>query len=115
MTILDEDTIDFAGLERASNSLVLTIVDHLEWDQETDDVHLLFLQNKINAYLRYYEGGEVYESFSQGDYENVVIRVIAKHPFNDICMRFFTHSKPIVGGAGIDLQWEVSPFEEGGS
>jgi hypothetical protein len=106
---MDEGVIDFAGLERDSDSLVLTIADHLAWGVEADDVHLLMLQGKINDYLRFIEGGEAAEHFKQDDYGKVVIRVVAKHPFSEDCTRFLGAARPVIENAGLMLEWVESP------
>ncbi|MCL2137824.1 MAG: hypothetical protein FWH40_09990 [Coriobacteriia bacterium] len=108
MTIADEDTIDFAGIEKDTGTLVLTIVDHLAWGEEYDGVHLLFLQNKMNTYLQFIEGGQVNDSFPPEAYEKIVIRVIAQYPFSSDCLRLLDLSKQAIVNAGFDLEWELS-------
>jgi hypothetical protein len=108
MSVLDEKVIDFAGIEKKAetNSLILTICDHLSWGEETDDVHLLMLQNKINSYLSYIESGELNERFVAKDYDNIVIEIIAKYPFSSDCIKFFNMSKQIIVEAGFGLEWK---------
>lgn len=110
MSVLDEGIIDFAGLEK---NLILSIFDHLVWEGESDDVHLLMLQNKINDYLRFIEGGEVNENFKPEDYDKIIIRVIAKYPFSSDCIEFLNMSKQIINDAGFGLEWEITPIENG--
>jgi hypothetical protein len=107
MSVIEEGSIDFAGLEK--KNLVLSICDHLSWGEEYDDVHLLMLQNKINDYLKFIESGEVNETFNSKDYEKVIIRVIAKYPFSPECIEFFNMSKQVVNDVGFGLEWEVNP------
>ena len=113
MTVMDEGTVDFAGLDREDNTLVLTISDHLPWGEETDDVHLLFLQNKINDYLRFIESGEVNEAFKPEDYSKIVISIVSKFPFSPDCIKFLNMSKQVIDNAGFGLQWEVLPAGDG--
>jgi len=111
MSVMDEKIIDFAGLEKSEESrksLVLSIFDHLAWGEETDDVHLLMLQNKINDYLRFIEGGEIHENFKPDTYERIVIRVIAKYSFSSDCINFLNMSREVINDAGFELEWEVS-------
>ena len=109
MSVMDEGTIDFAGLDKKEKKLILSITDHLEWGQEADDVHLLMLQNKINDYLRFIESGEVNERFSPKDYKEIIIRIIAKYPFCTGCIDFLNQCKSVINDAGFGLEWEVSP------
>lgn len=108
MSVMDKGIIDFAGIE---SNLVLTIADHLPWGEESDDVHLLFLQNKINDYLRFIESGDVNEHFKPESYNKAIIRIIGKYPFSSECIKFLNMSKPVVNNAGFGLEWEVSPIE----
>ena len=108
MSVLDEKVIDFAGIEKSERNLILTITDHLVWGQETDDVHILILQNKINDYLRFIESNEVTECFASKDYDKIKIRIISKYSFDSICLDFLDKAKRMVNEVGIGLEWEVS-------
>jgi hypothetical protein len=48
MSIEQADTIDFVNIEKASGDVLLTISDHLDWD-ETERQHLILLQGKLNS------------------------------------------------------------------
>ena len=111
MSIVNEGTIDFAGVEE--NNLVLSMSDHLPWDGETDEAHLIMLQNKINDYLRFIEGGEVEENFNNQHFDNIIIRIIAKYPFSDECIEFLSLSRKVIIDAGFLLEWEFSPSNNG--
>ncbi len=71
MSVVDEGIIDFAGLDKDQRNLDLFICDHLTWGEETDDVHLLMLQNKLNDYLQFIEGGQINENYKPEDYEKI--------------------------------------------
>jgi hypothetical protein len=62
MSIEQTDTVDFLSIKKDSGEAWLTISDHLDWDQE-EDRHLFLLQDKLNAYLRFIESGEMVERF----------------------------------------------------
>ena len=55
MSVENSQVIDAISIN-PQDVVVLTISDHLEWDEENE--HLLLLQNKINAYLGVIESGE---------------------------------------------------------
>ncbi len=112
MSVMDEGTIDFVGLEKKDKNLILSIFDHLNWGKESDDVHLLILQNKINDYLRFIESGEINEHFSPKDYDKIIIRIIAKYSFGFDCIEFLNNAKQVINDAGFELEWEVSPIED---
>jgi hypothetical protein len=63
MSVLDPNSVDAAGIDKESGDVVLTISDHLEWDDANG--HLLALQAKLNGYLRFVEGGDLPEAASE--------------------------------------------------
>jgi len=63
MTVEQGRVVDAIGVERATDTVVLTISDHLTWEDER--AHLSTLQTKLNTYFAYLESGEVYESFAE--------------------------------------------------
>ena len=58
MTVEQIHTVDFVGIDLTGRA-VLTISDHLSWDDI--ESHHFTLQEKLNAYLRYIESGEMTE------------------------------------------------------
>ena len=52
LSIEQTDVVDFMGIDKLTGEIVLTISDHLEWN-DADEEHLWLLQEKINAYLRF--------------------------------------------------------------
>ena len=58
MSIEQTNTVDFVSIDEISGDALLTISDHLAWD-ENEGAHLELLQNKLNAYLRFIESGEL--------------------------------------------------------
>lgn len=56
MSILDENMVDIIGVDPSKGIATLVITDHLEWTSPVGE-HLLLLQEKINCYLRFLEGG----------------------------------------------------------
>ena len=76
MSIENTDVIDFVSLDKNGN-VVLTISDHLEWD--TDNRHLLLLQNKINAYLSAIESGSLHKDYPAVRDKKVAISLVVKY------------------------------------
>lgn len=56
MSILDANVVDIVGVDPAKGIARLIITDHLEWTSPVQE-HLFLLQEKINSYLRFLEGG----------------------------------------------------------
>lgn len=82
MSILEENVIDSASIE--NGILILTISDHLKWDNE----HLFLLQEKINSYIQYIESGQIFEDFGESSYETIEIQLIYKYKPNKNYRKF---------------------------
>ena len=69
MSVEQTDKIDFIGSDKESNSIILTISDHLDW--EDSERHLLLLQEKLNNYLAFCESGEILEVYPQAKNKHI--------------------------------------------
>lgn len=103
MTIEQPNTIDFVSFEPESNDVVLTISDHLAWDQNEGE-HLLLLQNKLNSYLEFVENGQLYKHYPQVKGRNVVISLVSKFPLSEQAVSFFELASAAIAEAGVRLQ-----------
>ena len=88
MSVEQIDRVDLIGVELDSGDVVLTISDHLDW-KESDESHLLLLQEKINTYLSFVESGEILESYPSAEDRNVIISVVGKYPLSALAQEFF--------------------------
>lgn len=74
MSIDDVKIIDVIGIK--DEQVLLTIVDDWEWNGE--DLHLIKLQDKINAYLGTIETGELVEIYPDAKDKKICINVMYK-------------------------------------
>jgi hypothetical protein len=105
MAIDQTDIVDFATIDDASGDLRLTISDHLSWEDEGH--HLILLQNKLNAYLRFVESGEMFEKASDAKGRGVVINVVGKFPLSKKAEVFFAKNRAAIEDAGFRLQFRL--------
>jgi hypothetical protein len=73
MSIDNVNVIDFVSVDKSGN-VVLTISDHLAWDQENE--HVLKLQEKINAYLNAIDNESLYESYPDAKGRRITISLV---------------------------------------
>ena len=106
MSIEQTETVDFVSVDRASDDLLLTISDHLAWD-EGEGEHLLLLQNKLNAYLRFIESGEVVKKFPEARDRNVVINVVGQFPLSEKAKLFFEKATAAIQASGFNLKFSL--------
>jgi hypothetical protein len=102
MSLENIDVIDFVSIDKTGN-VVLTVVDDVKWDSE--NTHLLKLQNKLNAYLDAIENGSLYESYPDAKGRQIVISVNCKHFPNEDGKIFLQRSKKMLEDAGYHFNY----------
>jgi hypothetical protein len=107
MSIEQTDTVDFVSVDSVSDDLLLTISDHLAWD-EGEGEHLFLLQKKLNAYLRFIESGEVSKKFPEARGRNVVINVVGRFPLSEKASLFFSKATSAIQASGVNLKFSLS-------
>jgi hypothetical protein len=103
MSIDQPDVIDVIGSDPATGAAILCISDHLDWDDEAG--HLQLLQDKINAYLRFIEGGELDELYPTATERTATIQVVGQYEQPEIAQAFMREAGKIVSQAGYDLRF----------
>ena len=103
MSIEDLESVDFIGIDN-NEKVVLTISDHLEWNQE----HLLLLQEKLNLYLSFIESGEILESYPQAQGKAIKINVVCKHQPTEEALAFMGKAYSVISQAGFEFGHEIN-------
>jgi hypothetical protein len=106
VAIDEPDKIDFTVISKDRTYVTLIIVDHLDW-LENEGEHLLMLQDKLNTYLEFIEGGELAQSMPRAAGLPVIISIYGKYPLSQEAARFFDLAKDTVAGAGFSLEFRV--------
>lgn len=108
MSIENSKVIDLTGIEE-NGDLVLTITDHLTWDDEKE--HLLMLQEKLNTYLAYLESEQYLENYP--DIEgSLIIEVLSKYSLSDLAVDFYRYVRKVIREAGFDLKFSILKGDE---
>lgn len=116
MQITDTSTIDYLGIEKDTQYVVLTLVDDCDWRDEIQ--HLSFLQAKINRYFDFIDSGEVYEQVNETAGREVApttpikISVLAKYEPSGEGSRFFEHVAEVAKDAGVRFSFKVMPSDK---
>lgn len=103
MSIDQVDVVDSVGVDTSTGHVVLTVSDHLEWDEE----HLFLLQEKLNTYLRFIEGGELLSFYPDAEGRKIRISIVFKFQPNEVAEIFLKKVRAMVGEGGIKLEWRV--------
>jgi hypothetical protein len=112
MTVEDVDKIDFVTGERKTGDLILTISDHLDWD-ENEGEHLLVLQKKLNAYLEFIESGQIYTKVPQARGRKIVIQVMGKFPLSEEARKFYRLAGKAIEDYGYSLRFSQPRSKDG--
>ena len=110
MSIEQTETVDFVTLDRETGDVLLTISDHLAWDWNEEE-HLVLLQSKLNAYLRFVESGEMVRDFPDTKGRRVVINLVGRFPLSEKATTFLARAGGAIRGAGFDLQFKLRPSD----
>ena len=105
MAVDDSNTIDFVSLDPVKNQAVLTISDHLDWNDSL--THQLILQDKLNAYLRFVEGGELIQNFPKYLGLPIVFNVWFLHQPDSEGLVFLEKAREVIESAGFTLSFKV--------
>jgi len=103
MPIEQTEVIDFIS-QQDSGNIMLSIMDNLEWGEER---HLWLFQEKLNAYLRFIENGELEAQFEKAKGKTVGIHVFCQFEPDRSGMRSLLIAKKTLKDAGYTLSWEV--------
>jgi hypothetical protein len=105
MSIDEPAVVDFLWKDEANNRAVLTISDHLDWEDEGE--HLLLLQDKLNHYLEFVEGGQLVEAKPEFKGLPVLIHVAAQHPLSENAAKFYEMAQQRVAELGCALEFDL--------
>jgi hypothetical protein len=104
MSVEDADKIDFTAFDPESDEMLLVISDPLGWGQ-LEGEHLMALQDKLNAYLAFLEGGQVYRDLPKAVGRKVVIEVVGKFPLSEQASKFYRLAGKVIEDAGFSLRF----------
>ncbi len=102
MAIDDTNKIDILFKDREDHA-VLVIADHLDWEEFDGGEHLLLLQEKLNTYLAFVDGGQMMKERPDLKGLPVVIQVDAMHAPSEKALQFYRVAGKAVADAGVSL------------
>jgi hypothetical protein len=103
MSINQTGVIDFISTA-PDGKVILTISDHHSWEEPW---HLQLLQDKINSYLQFIEGGQIFEDYPSAIGKDLIIDIVMKEEPKEGALPFLDHIKKIIVDAGFGLEWRV--------
>ena len=105
MSVEQEKVIDVISTDKNTGHIVLTISDHLDWQDSVS--HQLTLQRKFNSYLAFVESGEILEQYPSARDRLITFRVFFKYRPDIDAESFLARAEHVIEQAGFSLAWEV--------
>jgi len=96
----EPDTIDIVATA-PDGTVSLIVSDHLDWRDSLN--HQLILQDKLNAYLRFFESGEMYAKFPKSQGQWPQIEIVFKYEPDEDGKAFLTRAAKVIESAGLTL------------
>ena len=103
MSVENRMIIDF--ISEKEDNVILTISDHLEWDEENE--HIFLLQEKINAYLIAIESGQLNKKYPNSIGKKVIISVALKYDPDENGVLFLSKVKDTLSNSGYGFSYYI--------
>lgn len=107
MSIERSDVVDGLGISRVDGKVVLTISDHLQWDELKE--HFELLEEKIGAYLAFVKSGQLYEKLPAAHGRAVRIELVFEHAPNEAAATFLAAAKDQLRAVGVEFSAAALP------
>ena len=105
MTVEQTKLIDIISLDKRTGQVILTVSDHLEWNDSTR--HQEILQAKLNAYLAFVESGEILEKYPDAVERTIVFKVVLKFKPDPVGRAFLCRAQKVIENAGFAFMCDV--------
>lgn len=106
MSVTDNKSIDSIALNNEQEAIILLITDHLDWEEEYK--HLIVLQDKINAYINYWESLQYRELYPVEDIKYCIIEIHFKYELTPNAERFLQIVEEQVMETNINLLYYIT-------
>ena len=107
MTIAEAEKVDAIGQDKDTLEIVLSVFDHLPWDDER--THIMALEGKLNSYLEFVEGGQIFEVYPAAKTNAVRIDVLTKYPMPELGRKYIERANVVAAQLGIVIRQVYRP------
>jgi hypothetical protein len=105
MSLDNLEVVDVVGTERDRGTIVLTILDSWDWDDQRG--HLLALQAKLNAYFGFVESGQIYEAYPSAAGRTLRIDVVSRYRMPDIALAFLEKAAAVASQLNMTITHRI--------
>ena len=110
MAVDQTKVVDVVSRDK-NGEIVLSISDHLNWEDTVQ--HLSTLQEKINTYIAFVDGGEIYSKFPEAKGQRIVIEILFHYAPSPEGSSFIARVKPMIEAMGFEFRsrlFAASPY-----
>ena len=111
MAIDNANVIDGIAIDKNRKALCLLLTDHFAWngnDTLSEHDHLILLQAKINAYIRYLETKQYEDQYPEEEIVIAIIEIHFKYDITENCEHFLNTVQNQIGQYGIKIEAHIS-------
>jgi hypothetical protein len=114
MTIEQKGVIDFIAIDAEHDVANLVACDHLVWDDDELNDHLITIQEKINEYLSFIESGNLFEAKPELRHLRLVLKVVGQYPPPPQARQFYAAMQQELARNGYPFIFEhvTAPLED---
>lgn len=111
MAVDQTNVVDFISIDRETGTIVLSISDHLDWE---DDEHIFRLQDKLDTYINFIESGQLYRKYPDMKGKNVKISILFKFQPNATALHFLGHVREVLENSEYQFNFLVATQKDDG-
>ncbi len=105
MSLEQSETIDLLSFDKESGNVVLTVSDHIDWQDSAG--HQRMLQAKLNTYLAFVEGGQLLIEKPEAKGRRVIFTIVFKFRPDRDGRAFLERVADVIQSAGFAFSWEL--------
>lgn len=111
MSVTDKEILDGIGISKNNpHELGLFLSDHLDWENECE--HLMLLQDKINAYITFWESAQYKEIYNDINFDNCVIEIHFLFEPTLKALQFISVVEKQISEIGMKIKYAISGEDE---
>ena len=104
MSVLEKNEVDALGIDEKGDLLML-IIDGMNWKNRKE--HLLYLQDKINAYVAFIETKQYRQTYPDKSFDKFIIKISFLYKIPRKCIRFLNEVNKQINEYYIYVEYEV--------
>ena len=105
MAVTEKDVVDSVAYE--DDLLLLQLYDHLDFDGEFENDHMMMLQDKLNTYIWYIDSKQYKGTYPGKEFNNYLIKIFFIYEPSALCRDFIIHVNKRLSNTKIKIEYIV--------